>query len=173
MFSIEKEVYSTLDFSNRLLEEVYSKYNRPTIVNIKYTRARSYWAKICKRGTGMYELILSNVFEDIPNENIARDRFTSSIIHELIHTIPGCWDHKCKFQLLCSLVNTKYPQYNLQTSTSTEDVGLVIEEKTPRYTVVCKHCGKEYKYWRKPRYSLDSYSCGNCKHNDLELRTNF
>lgn len=172
MFTIEKEINSTLDFANKVLKEVYSSYTEPVIVNVKYTRARSYWAQVRKRGTGMYELIISNVFESIPDEQTARNRFTSSVIHELIHTIPGCWDHRTKFQRICQLVNYRYPQYQLQTSTSMEDVGLVEPLQTPRYLVICKCCGHIYNYMRKPRYSLDTYSCGRCGHSNFELKVN-
>ena len=171
MFNISNEIDSTIEFSNKVLKEVYSKYSTPIIVNIKYTRARSYWAQVRKRGTGMYELIISNVFESIPNEDVARNRFRSCIIHEMIHTIPGCWNHRSMFQRMCHLVNSRYPQYNLQTSTSVEDVGLSEPVQIPRYIVTCKHCGHVYNYMRKPRYALNNYRC-KCGHSDFELKEN-
>ena len=171
MFCIESELNTTLDFANSVLKEVYSSYKKPIIVNVKYSKARSYWAQVRRRGEDMYELIISNVFESIPSEDVARNRFTSSMIHEMIHTIPGCWDHRSKFQRLCRLVNYKYPQYNLQTSTSVEDVGLVEPLKTPRYLVTCKHCGYTYNYMRKPRYDLDKYVC-KCGHSTFEMKEN-
>ena len=173
MFNIKQEVNNTIELANKILSDVYSRYEKPIIVNIKYTNARSYWARIKIKGTNMYELILSNVFELIPEETVARNRFQTSIIHEFIHTIPGCWDHRRKFQQLCNLIRYRYPEYKLQTSTDTESCGLVIEEKPPRYTVVCEHCGHEYKYWKKPRYNLDNYVCGECKHSNFKLIENF
>ena len=173
MFNIQNEINDTLKLANSVISNTYSNYKCPTIVNIKYTKATSYWARIKIRGDGMYELIVSNIFESIPDENVARLRFQSSMIHELIHTIPGCWDHRRKFQTICRMINYKYPEYNLQTSTDTESLGLVIEEKTPRYIVVCKHCKHEYKYYKKPRYNLDNYVCGHCGHSNFDMIQNF
>ena len=173
MFDIRKETNNTIELANKILSEVYSNYNTPTIKEIVYTKARSYWAMCKCLGGNKYQLRISDIFELIPDENIARCRFTSTIIHELIHTISGCMNHGRRFHLICNLVNCKYPQYKLQTTTTSEEVGIVIEEKTPRYLVVCEHCGKEYKYWKKPRYTLDNYVCGNCKHDNFKLVENF
>lgn len=172
MLDIHSEVENALILGNQILHECLNSYCEPFIYKIEFKeKSKSYWAKIgrdSKKNSG-YFLRIGGLFSLIPDENVAKIRFQSTIIHELIHTIPGCMNHGKRFKRICYLVNKKYPQYKLQTSTGVEDLGIQLEEPIPKYKIICKCCGKEYLYQRKPKLAIDMYKCSKCGKSDLEL----
>lgn len=172
MFNVHTEVDNALSVGNRVLNECVKSYCEPYIYKIEFKeKSKSYWAKIgknSKKHSG-YFLRIGGLFNLIPDEELAKIRFQSTIIHELIHTIPGCMNHGSKFQRICYLVNTKYPQYKLQTATGAEDFGIQLDEPIPKYKIICKCCGKEYLYQRKPKLNINMYKCSKCGKSNLEL----
>lgn len=172
MFNPKVEINSAIAKAINILEQCYNQFNKPYIYKIEYKpNSKSYWAKIgrnSKKHPG-YFLRIGGLFQLIPNEELARIRFQSTIIHELIHTIPGCMNHGSKFQRICYLVNKKYPQYKLQTATGAEDFGIQLDEPIPKYKIICKCCGKEYLYQRKPKLNINMYKCSKCGKSNLEL----
>ena len=172
MFNPKVEINSAITKAINILEQCYSQFNKPYIYKIEYKpNSKSYWAKIgrnSKKHPG-YFLRIGGLFQLIPNEELARIRFQSTIIHELIHTIPGCMNHGNKFKRICSLVNRKYPQYQLQTSTDASIYGINLEEDKPKYKIICECCGKEYLYCRKPKRNITDYLCSVCKSDRLKI----
>ena len=168
MFSLtEGKINSTIEFACSTISKMYPAFKTPTINYVKVTNAKSYWANIGRdrnkpSGYGMH---ISRTFELIPDDEKAELRFKSCMIHEIIHTIPGCNNHGKKFKKICNIINKKFPEYKLQTKTSSEDFGVKREDKKPRYIVKCESCGKEYFYFRKPKYNIENYycSCGKYK----------
>ena len=59
---MKNEIEQTMLFANKVLSEVYRNYTAPKIINIKYTKSRSYWAQINYRGNNCYELFISDIF---------------------------------------------------------------------------------------------------------------
>lgn len=173
MFKItDAVVEACLDQANFILKEVYPKYISPKIYSIKITNARSYWMNIgrLREAPDGYGLHISRTFEQIPNTQMARNRFVSSMIHELIHTQPKCMNHGRYFQYLCKLVNKAYPQYQIKTSTSSEEVGLVLENtRQPKYKIICQKCNQEYLYFRKLKYDISEYRCTHCGNEQLKM----
>lgn len=172
MFNPKVEINSAIAKAINILEQCYNQFNKPYIYKIEYKpNSKSYWAKIgrnSKKHPG-YFLRIGGLFQLIPDEELAKIRFQSTIIHELIHTIPGCMNHGSKFQRICYLVNKKYPQYKLQTATGAEDFGIQLDEPIPKYKIICKCCGKEYLYQRKPKLNINMYKCSKCGKSNLEL----
>lgn len=175
MFNVRLHTESTIARANDILKECYASYKAPMIYKVDYRdKSKGYWAKIATKRKSYpgYLLRIGGLFSLIPDEQLAQVRFQSTIIHELIHTIPGCMNHGIKFQYICSLVNRRYPEYNLQTSTAAEDFGIKAEQletRKPKYKIICEHCGKEYLYYKKPKYDLSDYSCGKCGRDKLKL----
>ena len=167
MFQLnENKIQSTIKNSCDIISTGYKKFIKPNITYVKVTNAKSYWCNIKKESLG-YRIHISKSFELISDEKLAEERFCSSITHELIHTIPGCMNHGKKFKKICSILNNLYPKLKLQTSTSGDDYGVKIEEKAPKYIIKCNGCGKEYFYFRKPKYKLEDYSYTQCKNSTL------
>lgn len=172
MFNVCEEIQSALNNGNKILKECLKSYNEPYIYKIEFkNKSKSYWAKVGKNSKEHfgYFLRIGGLFELIPDESIARNKFESTIIHELIHTIPGCMNHGKKFKRICNLVNYKYPQYKIQTSSSAEDFGIVESKPKVKYKIICSKCGKEYLYERKPKLDINRYRCSICGNIKLEL----
>lgn len=169
MFITENIVRKAIKNANEVLKTVVPNYVEPLIRNIKITNATSYWAIIQKdkEHPGTYNLRVSKSFNLIPDEERAQNRIEECIIHELIHTLPRCWNHGRYFQGYAYRVNTKYRKYRVQTSTSNSEVGIEkpVAEKKPKYISTCKKCGKTSKWFRKPKYDIHMYCCSICRGN--------
>lgn len=151
-----------------ILKEVYPQFKYQDFWNIKVGHSRSSWGTIYLSERG-FRLTISNCFNEIKDENKAYNKFMSTLIHELIHTIPGCWDHKYKFQVVADLVNAKYPHFNICRATSMRDFGINKQRRDYSWVVYCSDCNQTYKYRRQPKYSdcIKLCRCGRCKSHNL------
>lgn len=170
------KIEKAIDNAVKVLSSVYNKFDAPYINSITITNASSYWANIRRvksHGDVSFSIRVSKTIELIPNEELAQRRLEETIIHELIHTIPGCMNHGSYFKHFCSLVNNNYPnRYVIKTRTNSEDYGVAIENKPKfKYEIVCTHCGKKYYYARKPKYDIRNYTCGKCHKDGLIIRS--
>lgn len=83
------------------------------------------------------------VLDDEVDDQIPKD----TIVHELLHTIPGCLTHKDKWRLHAEYVNKKLPQYSIKRAFKGNEGGLKIKRKKPvyKYVLRCTKCGQEIK----------------------------
>lgn len=140
----------------------------PEFHEVKLSSARSFWGQ-CSKNKGHNTLKISTVFEEISDEDKARIRFISMLIHEHIHLLYGCMNHGVNFKKWAALVNAKYPQYNIQRTTSSAEYGVVRERRDVKYIITCQHCGKQFKYRRKPKYDMKKCFCPYCKQSKLVM----
>lgn len=136
----------------RILKEVYPSFQYKGFTKIRISKARSKWGSVkYNRVMGTFELTISNVFEDIKNDREASEKLLSTVIHELIHTIPGCMNHGFNFKYYAALVNKKYPKLNIQRCTSMSQFGIQKAKKEPLYVVVCNNCKRKWNYYRRSK----------------------
>lgn len=173
MFKLtESVINSGIENASKILSEVYPTFQVPNIWSIKVTNATSYWANIGrdKKVRSRFGMHISRTFEKIPDENLARLRFETCMIHELIHTIPGCNNHGNNFKRVGRMVKRKYPQYDICRCVSAEEFGVdKAEAKPAKYLIRCEHCKHEYRYQRKPKYAISEYKCSKCGSDKLKL----
>ena len=86
------------------------------------------------------------------------------ILHELIHTIKGCFNHGKKFVKYCDIVNKKF-NYNILVSFPNN---IINYENMIIYKIQCQHCNKIYLSYNKTKQikEISEYSCscgGNLK----------
>ncbi len=128
------------------------------------TRAKSRWG-LCKQvGTGVFEIsICARLLDEQANVQALKD----TIVHELLHTVPGCFDHRGKWKQYADLVNRAYPQYGIKRTASSEEKGLQAEQfqKTSRYILQCVKCGAKFPRERESRAVKhpEHYRCGSCQ----------
>lgn len=92
----------------------------------------------------------------------------NTIVHELIHTCPGCMNHGDMFHHWAEVVNKRLG-YHVDTYAQTEtlvNAGVEIktrQKETYKYALVCKACGHEYKRkrWSEALENPSRYRC-NC-----------
>lgn len=169
------ELEAAIENANKCLLSVYPTYKEPDNINIKFTKAEGYWAKICRSvsinssNEYNFNIQIGALFDKISDEKMRILRLEECMIHELIHTIPRCNNHGPNFKRIAQRINIKYPRYLIETQTATERYGL---ESTPikkKYEIHCKDCGKIYYYGKKPRYDVSKYSCSKCGSDNLFL----
>lgn len=164
----EPLIRTYIDEAANVLKECFPTFKKPIISSIKITKARSYWANIRKVGTNLYDIRVSNTFEEIEDSNLFRKRLLSCMIHEQIHTMYGCMNHGKMFKKRCATVNQKFPQYDISSSTLGSEYGVKEIERPIRYIVRCENCGSESKYTRKPgiwayvNKKNSPYTCCKC-----------
>ena len=151
-----------------IIGRCYQSFVPPTIVKITISKARSYWAQIKHVNGNHYELRVSDVFNKITEEHLFHKRLMSCMIHELIHTMPECWNHGVMFKKMAAVINHYYPEFDVQTGTVGEAFGIKEDTYVIRYVVKCVNCGAESKYVRKPKIwqyinkKNSPYACCRC-----------
>ena len=162
-------VESVLCVANSIVRDCVKDYEEPIISEIKISPARSFWGKIKYLGGRSFSLKISGVFEEIGDDTVmARNRFMSTLVHELLHTVRGCMNHGREWKSLASIINKHYPELRIQRCTPMSEFGIKKKTPTYRYVVICHNCG--YYYYRqkgtdttRPAFLNAFCSCGNCR----------
>ena len=108
------------------------------------SRAKSRWGMCHKNPDGSYTIEIS----DRLLANTVPDKSTkSTIIHEILHTVPDGANHTRCWKVWANRMNAHY-NYNIQRCTSSEEKGVepVVKTIKAKYTITCSHCG--YKWYR-------------------------
>ena len=137
------------------------------IMGIPYDpSARYYGLDRCTRSLGRcrrqqmrdgrigYTITISRYMETLKLQEIK-----DVMMHELIHTIPGCFNHSAQFKLFADMVNRKSQGiYTVKTSYK----GGEFQKNTPyKYVAECKNCGHRIYRARKSKLILrpELYRC--------------
>lgn len=128
------------------------------------TRAKSRFGacKVRKNTLGkrVYTIEISSEILGCETKDIS-----SVIIHELLHTCRGCFNHGKKWKIYSALVKEKLG-YDISRTQTYEDFGLnkPNEKEEIKYIVKCSGCGAEFP--RKRLCNLvknpQNYRCGKC-----------
>ncbi len=141
-----------IDKAVDIIKDIYPSFQYKGFTKVRISKARSKWGSVkYNRITGDFALTISNVFEDIQNDDKANEKLLNTVVHELIHTIPGCMNHGPNFKYYAALVNNKYPKLNIQRCTSMGQFGIQKTKKEPLYIATCSKCRRNWKYYRKPK----------------------
>ena len=114
---------------------------------------------VCKRRNNIYYIEIADRLL-VADENSIK----TTIIHELLHTVKGCFNHGLEWKKVANIMNRKYG-YNIKRTTSDEEKGLEIDWDAFKYIVKCKNCENTFGYTRKTKciQYLSHYRCGKCK----------
>lgn len=153
-----------------ILDALEIPYNAPTewIVN---KRAFKRYGQ-CKYSLGEYSI---NITYRLLDERIPEEYLEDTIIHELIHTCPGCMNHGKIFQRYCDLVNDCYSCYHISTyvdrHVSAEVERFYPVENKAKYIIYCPECGGKsyYKKATKAVKNIYRYHCGRCGCKNLRV----
>lgn len=127
------------------------------------TRAKSKWGQCKKVSTGVFDI---NISQCLLQDEVSDTAVKNTIIHELLHTVEGCYDHKRKWKLFAEKVNRAYPQYNIKRTTTSDEKGIEGLKRTyqKNYKIICNNCGR---YWYRQKASKliqhpEKYRCAKC-----------
>ena len=111
------------------------------------------------------------------NKKLIEDNFEieKTMVHELIHTIPGCNNHGPNFKRYAGLINRHYPEYNVSTyyTSDSDETENIADTKKPKYVVTCENCGAKTYFYRKCK-TLDIISrctCKKCKTSNFKVES--
>ena len=106
----------------------------------------------CRRINGNFSIRVSN---NIINEKDIRN----TLMHEILHTIDGCFNHGNKFISCGNLINDCYYGYNIKRCNCVEK-----KEVEYKYRAVCNGCGQEIKRMKRSNFIkyMEHYKCGKC-----------
>lgn len=77
------------------------------------------------------------------------DALMDTLLHEYIHTCPGCDNHGKVFKYYANIINTKY-HYHIKRTTSAAEKGLdnTVLKPDAKYRVECPQCHRSWGYLR-------------------------
>lgn len=143
---------------------------------IRFSKATSWYGQ-CQQNRGYngrrYKFVISiSEYHLKSSERGIRN----TLIHELLHTCPGCLNHGPKWKSYASIVQKRFG-YNIIRAGGDKDADSAIEaarrEKRAgyqtQYLLVCTKCGQEFPRYRKSNLVLhpEKYRCkcgGKIKH---------
>ncbi len=140
------------------------------INKIRFTDKVAWWARILK-GTGVYrndyDLEISNyLFEAIKVDAVQKQCLLTTLCHELLHTIDGCFNHDENFMHCAELIKKHTNNYVcVSKNKKLSDWGGEVEYvKSYKYIEICKKCGAKRGYVSKPMtYGNErNFECGEC-----------
>lgn len=116
---------------------------------------------ICKRENGIFTIYISRYFKDNDYKEVM-----NTLLHELLHTVEGCFNHGNKWSSLANNVNKEY-NYNISRTSDyvmnniTED----IKKQLYKYKIICKDCNQTILRQKKSNLVKypENYRCGKCK----------
>lgn len=98
----------------------------------------------------------------------------STVMHELLHTIPGGFDHGHTWQCAAAEVN-KANGYHVSTCYSQESLTDTSHKPRAKYTVTCTTCNRETGKQRASGITKNPelYYCTRCKGRTLQVKQNY
>ena len=155
-----------LDYLRDIIHEcevmaIEAKIQPGRISNIKInTRAKKRWGLCSYLSDGTYEIQISN---SLLADDVSEEALMNTAMHEVLHTVKGCMNHKRKWKTCADIVNRKYG-LNVKTTTSAEEKNIAIVDSEYKYIVQCAHCGHKYKYIRLSKCVKNPkrFRCGYC-----------
>ena len=156
-----RDIYEYASVCMELLDDLGIEYGRVIRFDIN-TRAKKRWGQ-CKIEKYGYSI---NINADLLDEENDSDGLTETIIHELLHTIPGCMNHGKKWKSMAEKVNQAYG-LNIARCSSAEDKGVTkrdINKVEYKYILQCDSCGNTYGRIRMSNAVKfpKAYRCGCC-----------
>ena len=116
-------------------------------VNARFTARYGSCKRVYEDGRtkGFAIEIAAFVLEDA----IPKNAVLETIIHEILHSVPGCFNHGEKWKEMAARVMAWYPSLVIARTTKREHFGLQEENELTktmpeRYLLRCTSCGKEF-----------------------------
>lgn len=126
-------------------------------VNNRLTSSWGRCAKFIVSGTAIFRIEVNqrllNTDDDYPLRN--------TLAHEIIHTVPGCYNHGDAFKCVGGLLHKLMPEYNIRRTTSALEYNLPDLKKKAKYLLVCEDCKTTWEYQRRSKVvgNPQNYHC--------------
>lgn len=149
--------------AEKVLKECGIPYGRVESV-MENDRFRTRWGDCGRiKGSHSFRIRINPVLlrDDVPEKALLE-----TILHEYLHTCPGCQNHGTRWKQYAARINVRYG-YQIKRCDSEEDKGIqkgLIKQAKRKYAIKCQHCGMVYRYSRKGKAYMhpEEYHCGRC-----------
>lgn len=158
---VKKMVYS-------FREDMLSRgINVGRICNVKFNKSTHNFGTCLRVMKGVYEITITDL--GLHGDVI------STIVHELIHTVDGCYDHGSKFQSIAKELSRVY-NIDLGTRASKKEMDMTREYRISkaRYVIKCSNPSCPCLVLRDRAVGVvkhpELYSCGTCGSKLIRVR---
>lgn len=135
-------------------------------------RAERRWGQTKILPGGKFSI---NINHRLLDESTNIDGLKSTIIHELLHTCKGCFNHGETWKTYAAIVK-KFYGYEVKRCSSADEKGIAEENRCSRkrnsfsynHKYVCRKCGQEI-YRSRERGFVDRYKCGRCNGSFIKI----
>lgn len=156
-----------MTYLNQVAKECMAKLdaiNIPYSKNVDFNTSKRYkvkWGQCSKRYDG-YHITINNILAD----EKYHDGLENTLMHELLHTCPGCMNHGALWKAYSRMVFNYYGIDITRTNSSKEkgvDESLIKHEPI-RYRFKCEGCGQIINRRRESKFTRNytHYVCGEC-----------
>ena len=156
-----KDLMSLVAICKSDLDSLDIKYGRVNSFTVN-TRAKRRLGQ-CRRNMLGFDI---NISESLLKDDVSDQLALNTIMHELLHTVGGCFNHNGKWKVYAEMVNNKLPQYDIRRVAKPSDTNVIFERKMPvyKYVLRCKKCGQEIKRQKMSKVitNFKRYRCGKC-----------
>ena len=131
------------------------------------SRFRARWGdcRYVDRKAQTFRIRISTYLLD---EAVPARSLLETLLHEYLHTCPGCQNHGAQWKRYAAKINARYG-YSIKRINSEKDKevpdGMIQHRHMERkYIMQCCGCGKLFRYARRSRvYNMpERYHCGTC-----------
>lgn len=163
---------SLVDEARKELDALGIPYGKISMLEVSHT-VTSY-GDCRKIGESSYRIRVNKVLLAEAADTIVKE----TIIHEILHTCPGCMNHGKTWQAYASVVNDAYPRYRISRLSSCNRTHVRLKNRdTAKYVATCMSCNKEYLFFKKT-YVVDclinnptSCKCSICNNKNFKIET--
>ena len=149
-----KNLEHTVTKCRSILDDIQINYYEHVTVAVNNRLSRALG--VCKRHRECcfssaepvyrYEIEINPVLLD---ERVSQTQLEETILHELLHTVNGCFCHTGKWLELANMVNGEYGYHIQRLAETNAAIKERREAKSPvKYICACESCGHEWKYKR-------------------------
>lgn len=152
------QIYRVFNKAMKMVKELKIPYGRIVSVEEKPRLVRT-WGQCHALPSGAFEIFVSSRL--LEND----DALLETLLHEIIHTCKGCFNHGAKWKKYAEKINVRYGT-NLKRCTSESEKA--ITPVAPKYIIKCKKCGYEYPRTKLTKMVQGGYKnckCGICGGN--------
>lgn len=128
-------------------------------------RSKKRWGQCTKKPNG--DCIIQIAVQLLEDERVSEKACKETILHEILHSCPGCNGHTGKWKEYAQIVNAKYG-YNIKRTTSGEEKGVEnycsAKQLQVKYMFCCRYCEHTITKKKKCKFThyYKNYSCLNC-----------
>ena len=159
---LKEEIYYTLRNTD-FLKNVGCIYNTIGLFNSTRVLGNCHRSK----GSNIFKISLNRLLVERGTD----EQIKATILHELIHTMPNCFNHQRQFKNMC---NKYYSLANIKNSKEFDNVLIRKARVNYKYKIVCENCGQVLGYRDRLTKVVKHYDLYRCKacHGKIKVVNN-